>query len=792
MPRVGGKYVNPFYQSVSDDVRGELSARAKSYGAVVRSSNERNPETLMWSYSKIAWAKVFSSVKGAPSLGTATSNIMSDSYGRLTLYDSTRNQPKFPLLQSLSITNEGTVGSLIKATFEFVVYPDITKDGFQSAQLEQAYFKPGRDVKITWGWSVRGGSKANKGELDGIIYNFNWSVNNDLSISAKCSVVSKGTVALGLSGESNNPEADSETVDPKGNPIPDGDLAGVLEADTQELGGDKNTSVGLKQKNFIPAANTKSGRKNPGKGYFSYYVIPLPRSLRDADPEKLSDEQKKKQEEDKQKLEAAEKGNTAINTFAPQIVKKLNEISGLQKQLNTVTQTEPNNTAKIEQIQDNIKILQSEVYDRENALGLGEKGLYQQAEEAAGRELGILDIFSPEKATELGNFKSKLQKKIDEIRFPQANTSGSASTNPVKSNTSYGVPDPPEPIAEPYYFVPLWQIAAYMNDRVNKGPIGAIARIDCLGHTTEYNQEIVSCTPDKVFFPDPDMGRYGEFQPFPTSELKTDNMLDIGKILVSTTCVIETYREFLQENQTNISYKNITGFWDALIKKVNYASSEVYQLTARVIEPESLTGGKIGGQSILSIEDSNLSQSVTDSVKPYLFTATIAKPILKSVNISSHPPGPLAAAAYVDSRGGKGSQQIDVKVKTGKEADGTAINELKLAKENLEKQKNSLMALGLSDKYATDLKGLYSTYKRASTSAQKAHWLNKAIYPVDLSVTIDGINGFKFGDVITTNLVPATYKTEGLVFVVTKVNHTIKDGIWETTLETKARLNAGT
>jgi len=806
VPVINKTYVNPFYQSVSDYVRTELTERGVSYGARVRSSNVRDPERLMWSYSKIAWAKVFPSVKGAPSLGTNTSNIMSDSYGKLTLYDSTRNQPKFPLLQSLTITNEGTVGSLLKATFEFVVYPDLTKNGFKSAELEQAYFKPGRDVKIQWGWSVRGGAKANKGELDGIIYNFNWSVNPDLSINAKCSVVSKGTIALGLSGESNNPDADSDTVDPKGNPIPDGDLAGVLEADTQELGGDKNTSVSLKQKNFIPSSDTKSGKKNPGKGYFSYHIIPLPRSLRDADTEKLSDEQKKKQEEDKKALEEAEKGNAAINTYAPQIAKKLKEKAGLEKQkqelekerdlLPAPEQKRPF-TERITNIDAKIKELNDEIYNAD--------GLYNKAFDDAGRDpgfyQGIAAALTGDSAVleKRKQFEDKLKKRINELisSTPPSTTSTNTTPNPATSNTSFKIPDPPEPISEPFYFVPLWQIAAYMNDRINKGPIGSIARIDCLGHETEYNSEIVSCIPDKVFFPDPDMGRYGEFKPFSTTEVTTDfkigerEMLDIGKILLSTTCVIETYREFLEENQTNISYKNITGFWDALIKKINYASSEVYQLTARVVEPESLTGGKLGQQSILSIEDSNLSQKVTDKVIPYPFTATIAKPILKSINISSHPPGPLASAAYVDSRSGKGSQQLDVKVKTGKDDDPKAEEELKKAKENLEKQKNSLLSLGLSDKYSTDLKGLYSTYKRASTSAKKAHWLNKAIYPVDLSLTIDGINGFKFGDVITTNLVPATYKDEGLVFVVTKVNHSIQNGIWETTLETKARLNAG-
>ena len=80
---------------------------------------------------------------------------------------------------------------------------------------------------------------------------------------------------------------------------------------------------------------------------------------------------------------------------------------------------------------------------------------------------------------------------------------------------------------------------------------------------------------------------------------------------------------------------------------------------------------------------------------------------------------------------------------------------------------------------------------KIGTSGAKndVHWLNNAVYPIDLSITIDGISGFKFGDVITTNLVPKQYYTDyKMVFTVTKINHTIKDGIWETTLNTKSRI----
>ena len=81
--------------------------------------------------------------------------------------------------------------------------------------------------------------------------------------------------------------------------------------------------------------------------------------------------------------------------------------------------------------------------------------------------------------------------------------------------------------------------------------------------------------------------------------------------------------------------------------------------------------------------------------------------------------------------------------------------------------------------------------KVTPSSTTSAHWLNQVIYPVEFSVTIDGVQGFKFGNVITTNLIPLRYRNAGMVFTVTKIDHKITSGVWETTLHTVSRLKAG-
>lgn len=684
MPVVEGGYVNPYYQEVDPKVQAELNARGSFYGARVRSSRKDAasfPRNLAWSYQKVAYVRV-TPVGGGPVLGGAYSRVMSDRKGDLTLYDSTRNQPKYPLLQSLEISNEGTIGSLLKGKFTFVVYPDLYKTGFRIESLEESYFKPGKEVTIQWGWSAyASNSESNTGKMTGIIYNFDWQVNPDLSITANCAIVSKATIAIGLSGEQTNPNQDAEPdKDPLGNPVPDSDFAGLIEADIAALqAAGKGTSVSLGQKVYIDKSETKSGKKfNPyGLGY---YAIAIPKSQQDA---------------------------------------------------------------------------------------------------AAG--------------------------------------DGKPNTKP--------------PIVEPIYYTPLKDITQLINGLMVSGSVNTgvppLYTIVCDGNTTEhYEDSIVSCAPERVFFPDDWMGNYGSWAPFGSfSELTLgpknvngtttveqlvgsngNRLVNIGNILIATNVVIEIYRKFVKENQTNIEYKNITTFINELITEVNYASGEAYQLSARLIEPEMLASsvknpgkrGKATDPAILSIEDSNLSATVVSEVDPYWLVSDISKPLIKNISISSKPPGPMATAAYAEARGKSGPQQTDVRTAKDSEVDTAKFDkEFQESERAYKELKWSFAKTGAGAKFSTDMKGAFAKYKRASRGnpgkAKGAHWLNRALYPVELSVTLDGINGFKFGDVLKTNLIPKTYNAEesDMVFVVTKITHTIKDGIWETKLDTKSRINMG-
>jgi hypothetical protein len=86
-------------------------------------------------------------------------------------------------------------------------------------------------------------------------------------------------------------------------------------------------------------------------------------------------------------------------------------------------------------------------------------------------------------------------------------------------------------------------------------------------------------------------------------------------------------------------------------------------------------------------------------------------------------------------------------------------------------------------------KAIIKTYIAALSPSEKKQKSNVP-FPLDLSIKIKGAEGFRFGDHIATNYLPAVYKGVGLGFTVLNVIHTFsKDTFgWTTELKTICRL----
>jgi hypothetical protein len=79
----------------------------------------------------------------------------------------------------------------------------------------------------------------------------------------------------------------------------------------------------------------------------------------------------------------------------------------------------------------------------------------------------------------------------------------------------------------------------------------------------------------------------------------------------------------------------------------------------------------------------------------------------------------------------------------------------------------------------------------AEERAAEGQMLDPTPYPLEVKIKTDGIEGFKFGDTLSSNYLPSRYtKNSGIrvVFTVTKYVHSIKGNDWETELSCLSRI----
>lgn len=469
-------------------------------------------------------------------------------------------------------------------------------------------------------------------------------------------------------------------------------------------------------------------------------------------------------------------------------------------------------------------------------------------------------------------FDDTVDKKDKDQQSPQPTTDNPTDTaeteEPISATNESEVKV--QTIEKTFWYVRLGSLVEFANkiienyeaDPKNKGFANNLFRIQAYNNEAEYNKHVKSAYPIDVFFPDKEMGRYGQFCPFDKDgiypqgnqmlrkfqrrkddgtyhEVLENDVINIGEILIGVDYISTTYEAYLAEGGQNISMKNITKFFDEIVKFISTATGEIYQLTTILFEePEKLIprsgynqalenvklrgGSRIEmadifsydvtnkrSKAIVSIEDTNLAAKVIKegSVEPFKFDATMVRPMLKNVQVVSKPSKEMAAAAYIAARGqgsierggsGQGLQSLEVSMNLrGFQNEEEYKKEVEKVRGELEKDLDVLGKSGWNSDWSEMIRGNLIKLKRLTiephdqTTGLGTSWLNRAIYPIEFSLTLDGINGFKFGDVISTSLIPKHYNVDWkVVFTVIKVVHKVTTSTWETTLYTAARLSA--
>tara|TARA_Y100000310_G_scaffold318519_1_gene372731 strand:- start:959 stop:2560 length:1602 start_codon:yes stop_codon:yes gene_type:complete len=123
----------------------------------------------------------------------------------------------------------------------------------------------------------------------------------------------------------------------------------------------------------------------------------------------------------------------------------------------------------------------------------------------------------------------------------------------------------------------------------------------------------------------------------------------------------------------------------------------------------------------------------------------------------------------------------DEKVDAKKEALGVIAKEMEFG----------LASSGFDNENCDSLAAAFKSLVEAVSKEEAAKLaLDRTIWPLELTITIDGTSGFRFGDVINTTFLPPAYRRSGTSasFVVLESTHTIASNDWSTSLKSQCHL----
>lgn len=202
------------------------------------------------------------------------------------------------------------------------------------------------------------------------------------------------------------------------------------------------------------------------------------------------------------------------------------------------------------------------------------------------------------------------------------------------------------------------------------------------------------------------------------------------------------------------------------------------------------TGGAVKLTTFTDPKDPNTvliipANESTSTLRPVRFDPLNGDGITRECVISCNP---ASADAYAIAAG-KQSYQSDTVKATGQTPPDTVVNLDQIRAEILDIRTKTLAQSGYSPEQVSALRDRLSKLTHACASNEITEGkipITSAQFPLKLEITLDGITGFRFGDVVETTFLPDNYLKDGIHagFIVQRVVHTITNNDWSTKLET--------
>jgi len=289
----------------------------------------------------------------------------------------------------------------------------------------------------------------------------------------------------------------------------------------------------------------------------------------------------------------------------------------------------------------------------------------------------------------------------------------------------------------------------------------------------------------------------------------------LGNALINIDYLFSIFeRDIAKDDNVDVTVKTL---FRVLFRDLSEVSGGAYNL-ALTLKP-NVGSNNLWYNKRVALHIHDISDYGKDGPKEYTFTPFVEGSVVRNMSLSTQIPDLLVKEMYLVARGeasknklvnfmmDKSDNAIDQnQTSTNPFAfplpvpestySGVGIDwelleqkqkqkqkELQAAYEKIKKLKETLAEHNGAPEMATQL----ISANRDAVSQDPKSTVNDSIYPLNLSVTLDGDDKILPGDYITSGWLPRKYQ-KGLDFMVTKISHKITVNDWETDIETQCKV----
>lgn len=412
--------------------------------------------------------------------------------------------------------------------------------------------------------------------------------------------------------------------------------------------------------------------------------------------------------------------------------------------------------------------------------------------DAAGKSIGKITIADVEiVADSLSTVLRFLKVKNQNLQDSTINTDlkNYGGVGKLTFSTSFGSADKTAKGSgqENQFYISLEALVQWCNDRIQSST-GQVSgdklkdfKIVCNGTVTQGfvpgrgPDALVSGNPKEIIFPGCSKYDQKEFDFGGFYSFEFQNY-DLSKIMINIDWLISVLSSNEFKTTSNSDRKinaSVAGFFNKVFDNINVNSGTRFKL--------SIAQNPKNAKEFYIVDTDYLPEE--SKVKATTINPIVKGGVCRSMNLTSKVPSAMATAAFIGGSNTFADGGGFSLLYNGSTASAVNFTDVQLA---FDKAKKKLTSTTTAIK-PEDFTAMQAAIKNVYLSEARKNELIPM--PIELSFTIDGIKGFIFGNIITTDYLPDIYKQTNpeIVFMIKTVEQEISANDWTTTITTVCR-----